>query len=160
MTDYPLRHLSIRVPWHDAGWDGKICAAPHLNGACAKLKHIAENKKDEDEQLRAGESLKDLPPEQWPCCVDERAMFMAPFEMDQEKRHALAAVVTAFQNSSSVSTESTVSPSSHFLRIMAFLPCFMARSQARTAHKRAHHYTGWRGPQQRTGHPSSAPGGI
>ena len=91
MTDYPLRHLSIRVPWHDAGWDGKICTAPHLNGACAKLKHIAENKKDEDEQLRAGESLKDLPPEQWPCCVDERAMFMAPFEMDQEKRHALAA---------------------------------------------------------------------
>ena len=90
MTDYPLRHLSIRVPWHDAGWDGKICAAPRLNGACAKLKHIAENKKDEDEQLRAGESLKDLPPEQWPCCVDERAMFMAPFEMDQEKRHALA----------------------------------------------------------------------
>ena len=91
VIDYPLRHLSIRVPWHDAGWSGKICTAPHLNGACAKLKQISEKKKDEEERRRAGENLKDLPREQWPCCVDERAMFMAPFEMDLAKRHALAA---------------------------------------------------------------------
>ena len=91
MPDYPLRHLSIRVPWHDAGWNGTICAAPHLNGACAKLKRIAEKKNDEDERIRAGKSIKDLPSEQWPCCVDERTMFMAPFEIEQEKHHALAA---------------------------------------------------------------------
>jgi hypothetical protein len=35
---YPLRHISIRVPWHDTGWDGQVCAAPRLNGACLKLK--------------------------------------------------------------------------------------------------------------------------
>jgi len=37
----------------------------------------------------AGCTLDDLPQELWPCCVDERAAFMAPFEMDAIKRHAL-----------------------------------------------------------------------
>lgn len=41
--DYPLRHISIRVPWHDTGWDGRVCAAPRLKGACLKLKRIAED---------------------------------------------------------------------------------------------------------------------
>ena len=90
MPDYPLRHVSIRVPWHDAGWRGTICKRPHLNGACAQLKRIAEGKKDEDEIPIAGTSLQELPRDQWPCCVDESAAFMAPFEMVQEKRHALA----------------------------------------------------------------------
>ena len=30
--NYPLRHISIRVPWHDTGWNGSVCAAPQLNG--------------------------------------------------------------------------------------------------------------------------------
>ena len=89
-TTLPLRHLSVRVPWHDAGWKGVVCQAPELNGACAKLKRIAEKKKDELEMRVAGQSLERLPMEQWPCCVDERATFMAPFEMDVVKRHALA----------------------------------------------------------------------
>ena len=88
--DYPLRHLSIRVPWHDAGWAGTICNAPHLNGAGVKLKRIASAKKEEAEVPIAGISLNELPRDLWPCCVDERGTFMAPFEMDQEKRHALA----------------------------------------------------------------------
>lgn len=88
--DVPFRHLSIRVPWHDRGWAGLVCQAPHLNGACAKLKGIASVKKDEQERLIAGRSLEELPREQWPCCVEERATFMAPFEMEQIKRHALA----------------------------------------------------------------------
>jgi hypothetical protein len=46
MPDYPLRHLSIRVPWHDTGWTGKVCEAPDLNGACAKLKRISYSKSD------------------------------------------------------------------------------------------------------------------
>lgn len=35
--NYPLRHISIRVPWHDTGWDGRVCATPRLNGSCLKL---------------------------------------------------------------------------------------------------------------------------
>ena len=90
MTDYPLRHLSIRIPWHDAGWKGTVCNAPQLNGACAKLKRIASAKKEEAEVPIAGASFNEIPRDQWPCCVDERATFMAPFEIEQEKRHALA----------------------------------------------------------------------
>lgn len=91
-NNLPLRHLSIRVPWHDAAWSGVVCNAPHLNGACAKLKGIASKKKDENEIHIAGQSFDDLPREQWPPCINERATFMAPFAMEQEKTHALAEV--------------------------------------------------------------------
>lgn len=90
MKNYPLRHLSVRVPWHDSGWAGTVCAAPQLNGACAKLKRIAGAKRDEQEIEFRSRSLDDLPRDSWPCCVDERATFMAPFELEVIKRHALA----------------------------------------------------------------------
>lgn len=91
-SNFPLRHLSIRVPWHDSGWTGGVCRFPHLNGACAKLRRIAEHKKDEEEKPIAGTCFSDIPQEQWPCCVEERVTFMAPFEMVQEKKHALAEI--------------------------------------------------------------------
>lgn len=90
MNKFPLRHISIRVPWHDAGWTGTVCGAPHLNGACAKLKAIAGAKNDDVERVIAGKSLAELPRGQWPPCVNERATFMAPFDLETERRHALA----------------------------------------------------------------------
>jgi hypothetical protein len=87
--DFPLRHLSVRVPWHDGGWAGVVCHSPQLNGACVKLKGIAAAAKDK-EQIVAGACLDELPKDQWPCCVDERSTFMAPFELELLKRHALA----------------------------------------------------------------------
>jgi len=42
-TLYPLRHISIRVPWHDTGWDGRVCAKPRLNGACLKLNVLVKS---------------------------------------------------------------------------------------------------------------------
>ena len=27
---YPLRHVSVRVPWHDNGWNGSVCKDPKL----------------------------------------------------------------------------------------------------------------------------------
>ena len=90
MSDFPLRHVSVRVPWHDSEWSGVVCAAPHLNGACVKLKGIAASKNDEKEGALAGQRIDELPIEQWPACVNERGMFMAPMEMEPVKRHALA----------------------------------------------------------------------
>ena len=84
---YPLRHISIRVPWHDTGWDGRVCAAPRLNGACLKLKRIAESRNDEAEESVAGSSIKDISPEKRPPCIAERAGFMAPFEYIREASH-------------------------------------------------------------------------
>jgi hypothetical protein len=84
---YPLRHVSIRVPWHDTGWDGRVCANPRLNGACLKLKRIGQSRDDAAEEAVAGKSLKELPQEKWPCCVPERVAFMAPFEYTRMANH-------------------------------------------------------------------------
>lgn len=90
MSNFPLRHLSVRVPWHDSGWKGVVCQAPHLNGACVKLKGITDKKNDEQECKIAGCSLDDLAAQDLPPCVNERGAFMAPFELEPIKRHALA----------------------------------------------------------------------
>jgi ATP-dependent exoDNAse (exonuclease V) alpha subunit len=90
MHKFPLRHLSVRVPWHDSGWSGLVCKAPQLNGACVKLKGIANSKNDAKECEIAGKSLNDLAVDELPPCVNERGSFMAPFELEPTKRHALA----------------------------------------------------------------------
>lgn len=86
-TSYPLRHISIRVPWHDTGWDGRVCAAPRLNGSCLKLKRIAEDRDDEAEEAVAGKRLDELPQERWPACAAERMSFMAPLEVVRMADH-------------------------------------------------------------------------
>jgi ATP-dependent exoDNAse (exonuclease V) alpha subunit len=82
-----LRHISIRVPWHDKEWNGTVCNAPRLNGACLKLQNIATKRDDLIEDSVAGQSIKDLAPSQHPCCISERGTFMAPFEFIREARH-------------------------------------------------------------------------
>jgi len=84
---YPLRHISIRVPWHDTAWDGRVCAQPHLNDSCLRLKRIGQSRDDAAEQAVASQSINDLAENQWPCCVDERVSFMAPFEFTKMKNH-------------------------------------------------------------------------
>ncbi|MDE0291787.1 MAG: AAA family ATPase [Candidatus Dadabacteria bacterium] len=85
--NYPLRHISIRVPWHDTGWDGSVCSVPRLNGSCLKLKQIAEKRNDKEEESVAGKSIKNLPEVSWPPCIAERAGFMAPFEYVRYASH-------------------------------------------------------------------------
>lgn len=77
---YLLRHISIRVPWRHTGCDGRVCAAPPLNGSCLKLKRIAEDRDDAAEEAVAGKRLDELPQSKWPACAAERMGFMAPFE--------------------------------------------------------------------------------
>lgn len=84
---YPLCHISIRVPWHDTGWDGRVCSKPQLNGACLKLKRIGQERDDSAEEAVAGQSLADLPEEKRPCCIAERMAFMAPFEYIRTAHH-------------------------------------------------------------------------
>ncbi|MDY6904431.1 MAG: AAA family ATPase [Thermodesulfobacteriota bacterium] len=84
---YSLKHISIRVPWHDTGWDGCVCANPRLNGSCLKLKRIGQERNDDAEEAVAGRSLADLPQEKWPCCVAERVAFMAPFDYTRIANH-------------------------------------------------------------------------
>ncbi len=83
----PVQHLSIRVPWHDAGWVGTVCDKPASNTACRALRRIAEVKDDANEMSVAGKSLADLAHDQLPPCIAERANFMAPFPITVTKRH-------------------------------------------------------------------------
>ena len=84
---YPVRHLSIRVPWHDNGWDGTVCKSPKHNGACLRLSRIVEQRDDALEAAVAGKSIETLPENMRPCCVAERVSFMAPFEFTHTARH-------------------------------------------------------------------------
>lgn len=87
ILSYPLRHVSIRVPWHDNGWNGTICNQPRHNTACLKLVNIAASKVEADEERVRGQSLKDMNPADFPPCVKERSTFMAPFPLDRLHEH-------------------------------------------------------------------------
>lgn len=84
---FPLRHVSIRVPWHDNSWNGTICNQPRYNTACLKLMNIAESKVEADEETVRGQSLKDMEPARFPPCVKDRSIFMAPFPLDRLHEH-------------------------------------------------------------------------
>ena len=84
---YTLKHLSIRVPWHDAQWNGTICKNPMSNGACLILKNCAQNRNDKSEQILAGHSFEQLTEEELPVCIGERANFMAPFQIYRTLSH-------------------------------------------------------------------------
>lgn len=84
MTKLPLRHLSIRVPWHDSAWNGGVCRHPEKNAACLILPRIREERKPDEEAPLAGKRISDLPQNQWPPCISERATFMAPFAITRK----------------------------------------------------------------------------
>jgi len=87
---YNLKHLSIRVPWHDNAWNGSICNNPKANGACLILKNCALNRNDEKEQELAGQFLNDLLEDDYPVCIGERATFMAEFPIYKTLKHPYA----------------------------------------------------------------------
>lgn len=86
---YPLKHLSIRVPWHDSKWDGTVCKSPSANSACLVLKGCSENRKDKTEDHYAGIELPVLQQKTTylPPCVAERGTFMANYDLSITKEH-------------------------------------------------------------------------
>ena len=86
-TDLPLRHLSIRVPWHDTGWNGTVCADPVNNASCLRLHNIHERRDDSVEVELHGRRIDELEPSHQPPCVAERATFMADFPITRWAQH-------------------------------------------------------------------------
>jgi hypothetical protein len=84
----PLRHLSVRVPWHDAGWDSTVCRAPRLNSSCLALNRIGAIKNETVEDRYAGQPLSDIPDEDVPPCFAERVTFLSPKPQRRLARHA------------------------------------------------------------------------
>ena len=85
---YQVKHLSVRVPWHDNGWNGTICNNPKANGACLILKNCSKNRNDELEDQLKGKSIADLKSQgEYPTCVGERGFFMAKFPVIKNAKH-------------------------------------------------------------------------
>ena len=69
-------HLTMRVAWHDARWDGSICKKPSCNSFCTAIDRIREEKDDADEDAHAGQSWSDLNPDELPPCKEASGAFM------------------------------------------------------------------------------------
>jgi len=90
-VELPLSHISIRVPWHDTDWTGRVCAAPAANHACTVLKNIKEKKDaDHEESLRSSAWPTSGDERDYPPCLMERAGFMRPHAMTITRTHAYA----------------------------------------------------------------------
>ena len=84
---FPVQHLSMRVPWHDSGWNGAVCIDPSHNTACLKLKQISEKKDENAESRVAGHAFTELPANALPPCLNERSAFMSPHGLVRSASH-------------------------------------------------------------------------
>jgi len=66
-------HLSVRLAWHDRGWDGRVCDEPHLNAHCIVHQHIRDSRDDDKEHKAAGVPLAELDGWLPPCSRDPAA---------------------------------------------------------------------------------------
>lgn len=79
------QHISIRVPWHDHGWDGTVCADPQNNNACLRLKNISESRDDKAEAAICGRCMADHSDSL--SCISEGSAFMSPIPMSRSTIH-------------------------------------------------------------------------
>jgi hypothetical protein len=90
MVKLPLKHLSVRVPWHDSCWNGTVCKNPRDNGSCLVLKNIQPEKNVDLEEAIAGKPFKELielDESKLPPCFKERVMFMCPDKLVLRTEH-------------------------------------------------------------------------
>ncbi|MEU0530909.1 ATP-dependent DNA helicase [Amycolatopsis tolypomycina] len=79
-------HISVRVPWQDAGWSGVVCDDPLGNASCVLLKNIGSNRDDAYELRYAGKPFHEIDNARIPC-LDERGTFLSPRSYDRVKEH-------------------------------------------------------------------------
>ena len=70
-----MKHISVRVPWHDNGWNSHVCANPRCNTFCKQLPNIVNSKVD-CEQLSCGIDWSKLTTKERPACAGENGGFM------------------------------------------------------------------------------------
>ena len=97
-TNLPLRHLSVRVPWHDAGWNGTICTDPANNASCLRLPNIHDRRENAVEIELRGRRFDELQSAQLPPCIAERGSFMASFPITRHVRHPYQATSDAHRH--------------------------------------------------------------
>jgi hypothetical protein len=82
-----VEHVSLRVAWHDHGWDGTICQDPTGNASCILLKNVGPKRDDAIESTTAGQHIAELSSGYVPPCIDERATFMSPKRLAVMRSH-------------------------------------------------------------------------
>ena len=85
-----MKHLSIRVPWHDNNWNGTVCSCPFENTFCMQLPRIAGEKDIEKEKKVAGKDWSKLSPDQMPPCLAESGAFMNEHAYKRISHHVYA----------------------------------------------------------------------
>ena len=83
----PIKHLSVRVPWHDCTWNGKVCKNPRDNGSCMFLQRINETKDVDTEEKNADKLIHDLSLNEYPPCLNENVAFMSPHSVYKKVTH-------------------------------------------------------------------------
>ena len=82
------RHLSIRVPWHDAVWDGTVCRDPEANCHCIEYDNIARAKDVAVEIGRKGRPFTDFASaSELPPCANESGGFLSPNRWTTSHKH-------------------------------------------------------------------------
>ena len=71
-----MKHISIRVPWHDKKWNGHVCDCPTNNPFCMILKNICKDKNCEKEERVASKEWRSLSVDDLPACKGENGGFM------------------------------------------------------------------------------------
>lgn len=82
-----MKHISIRVPWHDNNWNGSVCCNPEGNPFCMALHNIATKKNVQEEQTVAGKTWNVLAPKSIPPCMGENGSFMNNNACERTHRH-------------------------------------------------------------------------
>ena len=82
-----MKHISIRVPWHDNKWNGSVCNCPQNNPFCMMLRNISSAKDTKQEQKQAGMSWDQLGPDLLPACKGENGGFMNEKAFKRVYRH-------------------------------------------------------------------------
>jgi hypothetical protein len=73
-----MRHLTLRVAWHDRAWNGRVCANPRENASCLALDRIRLERDDAREQELTNQPFAELSASDLPPCKAESGAFMSP----------------------------------------------------------------------------------
>ena len=85
-----MQHLSVRIAWHDSGWNGTVCLRPSSNPYCLDLDRIRKGRDDPAEDRIAGQAFADLAPDRQPPCIAESGAFMNPMTWFRRFEHPYA----------------------------------------------------------------------
>ena len=72
-----MRHLTLRVAWHDNAWNGTVCSDPRENAFCLALDRIRLERDDDHEEALAGRPFAGLASKDMPPCRAESGAFMS-----------------------------------------------------------------------------------